>query len=63
MAATDIQPLEKAYREMRDRTRPTVPVRDDRGPLVYELTEEASLNGIDPNCKDKPGGCVHTPRG
>lgn len=28
---------------------------DRRGPLVYELTEEPSLNGIDPNYSKKEG--------
>lgn len=35
---------------------PTVEVIEDRrGPRVYELTQEASLNGIDPNYRNKNG--------
>lgn len=59
MAASDIQPLESAYVQMRNATKPNAPIPDERGPNVYELTAEKSLNGIDPSCKDKPGGCVH----
>jgi len=29
----------------------------NNGPLVYNLTQEASLNGIDPNCYTRDGVC------
>lgn len=61
MAATNIEPLEEAYRKMREMTKPNKPVVDERGPLVYELTREFSTNGVDLKCKDKEGGCVHEP--
>lgn len=30
-------------------------IEDRRGPLVYDLTQIGSLNGIDPNYSKKPG--------
>lgn len=39
--------------KIRDMTRPSKEIPDRRGPLVYDLTETASLNGIDPNFMDK----------
>lgn len=61
MSAYDIQPVEETYQEMRRRTAPATPVPETRGPLVYNVTREASTNGVDETCKDKPGGCVHEP--
>ncbi len=44
-------PLESVYVQMRNMTRGCYPVPDNRGPKVYELTEDESLNGIVPeNC-------------
>lgn len=51
-----MDPVEQVYKQMREMTRPLPAIPDDRGPLVYELTKDASLNGIDPNFKDLPGG-------
>ncbi len=51
--------IDSVYLQMREMTRPLPPIKDNRGPLVYEVTQDASLNGIDPNYKDKPGAGVH----
>lgn len=59
MSAYDIQPLEDAYAKLKNATKPLPAISDKRGPLVYELTDEKSLNGIDSNYKDKAGGGVH----
>jgi hypothetical protein len=55
MAADNIEKLEDAYRKMREATAPLDPIPDNRGPLVYDVTKEASLNGVDPNYKNKKG--------
>ncbi len=39
---------------------PKAPINN--GPLVYELTKDASLNGIDPDCYNKDGICVRSER-
>ena len=56
MAAENVQPLESAYTQMREATRPNPPIEDHRGPLVYNITEEGSLNGMDPTYNALPGG-------
>lgn len=55
MGAYDIDPLEPAYRRMRDMTKPNKPIPDERGPLVYELTRDYSTNGVDLTNQDGPG--------
>lgn len=50
MSAYDIAPLDKGFRAMREKTRPLPPIPDRRGPLVYDRTFTASLNGIQPEC-------------
>lgn len=49
-------------RKLREATRPDPAIRDDRGPLVYDLTMTPSRNGVDPNFKDLPGGLPY-PKG
>jgi len=56
MPADQIEPLEDAYLRMREATKPNAPIPDRRGPLVYDLTETPSLNGVDPYFKDLEGG-------
>jgi hypothetical protein len=41
--------------EIRNKTRALPEIPDRRGPMVYDLTEDASLNGIDPNFENKQG--------
>lgn len=48
----DNAPVESVYNQMREMTKMDTPIPDRRGPLVYELTQEPSLNGIQPN---RPG--------
>lgn len=54
MPADNIEPLEQAYKTMREATRPLPAINDERGPLVYELTEDFSTNGVDLTGKDRP---------
>lgn len=59
MAATDIEPLEDAYKKMREATRPNPPIPDRRGPKVYEVTQDPSLNGVNPAQANTDGYDVH----
>jgi len=48
MPADKIEKLEPVYKKMLEMTKGCYPVPDNRGPLVYEVTEDPSLNGIIP---------------
>jgi hypothetical protein len=48
MAARDIQPVENAYVNMRNKTKMDTPIPDNRGPIVYNLSETPSVNGVQP---------------
>lgn len=40
--------------QMREMTRGCPPLEDRRGPLVYDLTETPSQNGVNPECCGEP---------
>ena len=54
MAARDIQPLEPFYTNARAKNHPATEIPDRRGPLVYDLTFQESLNGVNPDVYGKP---------